>query len=199
MTQFADTRLARMLEQGRLTVTVKSLKTGEHISLKFAAKAKVDGSWKSVPFVDASHVFVNKASDWTYRVGTYRPDVAVFSPANHVDAAFVFAATQVLDAAFGTPTHPLAEITESDNCGRCSRQLTDPESIARGIGPECLGKITGSKHYVSPDAPVPAVAASPEQLMLESIEAEEARLVHKAAFAALEAEQEKQAFLNDPH
>lgn len=32
-------------------------------------------------------------------------------------------------------------IMHSGRCGRCCRLLTTPESIARGIGPECLSKM----------------------------------------------------------
>lgn len=32
------------------------------------------------------------------------------------------------------------EFLPSGNCCRCGRQLTTPESIAAGIGPECAGK-----------------------------------------------------------
>lgn len=30
-----------------------------------------------------------------------------------------------------------AEVWHEGRCGRCGRALTDPESIARGLGPEC--------------------------------------------------------------
>ncbi len=33
------------------------------------------------------------------------------------------------------------EIYHEGNCGRCGRQLTVPESIVSGFGPECLKKI----------------------------------------------------------
>jgi len=36
--------------------------------------------------------------------------------------------------------HP-AELWHEGRCCRCGRTLTVPESIARGIGPECLGKM----------------------------------------------------------
>lgn len=32
-----------------------------------------------------------------------------------------------------------------ERCGKCGRELTDPVSIERGLGPECFGKATGSK------------------------------------------------------
>lgn len=33
----------------------------------------------------------------------------------------------------------------SGNCGFCGRKLTDPESVKRGIGPDCLGKLAVTK------------------------------------------------------
>src|ERR1700752_4765990 len=36
---------------------------------------------------------------------------------------------------------PKAEIWHEGTCGRCARPLTDPQSIARGIGPECASKM----------------------------------------------------------
>jgi hypothetical protein len=32
------------------------------------------------------------------------------------------------------------EVWHSGTCGRCGRELTDPESIQRGLGPVCAGK-----------------------------------------------------------
>lgn len=33
------------------------------------------------------------------------------------------------------------EFWHEGRCARCNRRLTDPESIARGFGPECAGKV----------------------------------------------------------
>ena len=33
------------------------------------------------------------------------------------------------------------EVWHEGRCGRCARRLTVPESIERGIGPECAGKV----------------------------------------------------------
>jgi len=39
------------------------------------------------------------------------------------------------------PLHQDMAIYHEGTCGRCGRQLTDPESIVRGFGPECIKKI----------------------------------------------------------
>jgi hypothetical protein len=36
---------------------------------------------------------------------------------------------------------PKIEIWHSGRCGRCGKKLTVPESIERGIGPDCAGKL----------------------------------------------------------
>lgn len=39
---------------------------------------------------------------------------------------------------------PHMEIRHEGSCGRCGRKLTVPESIDRGIGPECFGRMVVS-------------------------------------------------------
>jgi hypothetical protein len=60
---------------------------------------------------------------------------------------------------------------EEARCGKCGRALTDPVSIARGIGPECYGASTGSAHETkvrpekkSSPAPSAPVADTPPYL-----------------------------------
>jgi hypothetical protein len=38
---------------------------------------------------------------------------------------------------------------EAARCKKCGRMLRDPESIARGMGPECAGSHGGRKKYYS--------------------------------------------------
>jgi hypothetical protein len=38
---------------------------------------------------------------------------------------------------------------EITRCKKCGRMLRDPESIARGMGPECAGHTGGRKKYSS--------------------------------------------------
>ena len=40
----------------------------------------------------------------------------------------------------GQPVEPQAEFWHEGRCCRCNRALTDPESIAAGIGPVCAGR-----------------------------------------------------------
>lgn len=37
---------------------------------------------------------------------------------------------------------PDCEVWHEDRCGRCGRRLTTPESVASGLGPECM-RLTG--------------------------------------------------------
>jgi hypothetical protein len=37
--------------------------------------------------------------------------------------------------------HEQVEVHHCGTCGRCARKLTDPESIKRGIGPECIKRV----------------------------------------------------------
>jgi hypothetical protein len=62
-----------------------------------------------------------------------------------VDAAV--AAAKWLDIGHNVSMMPY-EFREESFCGKCGRTLTDPESIDRGIGPECMRQQTSSHHQV---------------------------------------------------
>jgi len=143
----AQHRAGVMLAAGQLTLTVTSKVTGEHITIKATCKARIDGAWKRVPFAEATHVFFAvPSSTWGDRVGTFRPNTGYFYEDERADPKRVWAAIAALKFACTGEMHLQAEYAEADKCGRCGRELTDPESIARGIGPECYGQMTGSSH-----------------------------------------------------
>lgn len=143
MTPDQTTRMGRMLAAGTVTVTVTSAKTGKHISVRIDCCRRTD-RWERVPFAQASHVFINEEPQGT-RIGTFYPRDGVWRPARgFVDPALDWAATHSLRAAMGDAA-PQARFQESNQCGRCRRDLSDPVSIERGIGPECWGKLTGSR------------------------------------------------------
>lgn len=146
----ADTRAQRMLHAGRVDVTVTSKVTGRHITIQFKAKRQAaPGSarrWESVGYDDATHLFISAGQH--DRVGTYYPRSGKFYEADHADPARVWAALNALAWIADGGEHDQAEFVEESHCGRCGRELTDPVSIERGIGPECYGKLTGSQHQV---------------------------------------------------
>ena len=152
-----DRRAGRMLSRGRLTATVTSHKTGQHITIH----AKCCTNDKDAPYGKKwpgcskrrnqprpTHVFLTAGEH--DKVGTFYPQTGKFYADRNADPARVYAAKLVLmyateDTAFQS------EVVESDNCGKCGRTLTDPVSIARGIGPECYGQETGSSHELKND------------------------------------------------
>jgi len=153
-------RAARMMEQGRVTVTFRS-PTGSHITITAKAKAPRENGqgWTTVPLAEARVVYfeVPNETGWNDRVAKMTRNGGFVAEAN-ADPARVFCAKQLVRFLGGLETPTSLEIFEEDRCGRCGRQLTDPVSIERGIGPECYGKCTGSQHQVKGEAAAPAAA-----------------------------------------
>jgi hypothetical protein len=46
---------------------------------------------------------------------------------------------------------------EKARCIKCGRPLRDPESIARGMGPECAGESRGAAGNIAPEFTAAAV------------------------------------------
>jgi hypothetical protein len=133
-----------MLAGGQLTLTITSLASGEHMTLTYRSKTRTDGGWNSARLEDASFCFVGLHST-RERIGTYYPKTGTFRAVQGADPRMVWGAMAGLLAASGKP-HAQARFQEESRCGICSRELTDPVSIDRGIGPECYAKQTGSQH-----------------------------------------------------
>ena len=56
------------------------------------------------------------------------------------------------------------EKSNGTRCSECNRMLTDPKSIANGIGPICIQKVQVNNHaldsFVNPEAPETEVSPS---------------------------------------
>jgi len=143
-----QTLAGRMLAAGQLTVTTTSERTGEHITIKLVCKQKTsNGGWARATFAEATHVFASVPStDWSDRVGTFYPRTGIWYDADGADSARSWTAQKVIGFAASAVSPAHARMDVASRCGRCGRELTDPESIARGIGPECIGILTGSRH-----------------------------------------------------
>lgn len=125
---------------GRAKVTVVSLKTGARFTYKVVAKSAEDYHTQyptKLYFVSvlcgpdngADYSFLGTIfQDGTYRHSS-RSNVSLNAPS-----------AQAWCWLWMNITSEKAEVWHSGECGRCGRELTDPESIARGLGPTCAEK-----------------------------------------------------------
>lgn len=123
---------------GKATVTLKSEKTGEHLTYQVR-------KWKKAKNGTLHFVSVRTGNDFA-DVGVVR-DSNSFSRGNKADLEFddkrVKGFRWFFDHLRQHQLPPKCEVWHEGQCGRCGRPLTDPESIERGIGPDCLAKMGG--------------------------------------------------------
>jgi hypothetical protein len=137
--ELAQTPMGQALMAGKLVATVIG-STG-HVTIRANCKAKVNNRWQTVPFTEATHVFLAvPAADGGFadKVGTYYPQgkhEGLFWSDRSADACRIKAALYVLNAAAkrNSGTH----VMQSTYCFRCGKELTEPESIKLGFGPTC--------------------------------------------------------------
>lgn len=143
------------LEHGRALVTVRSFKTGKHVTILFTGrKAKPGGGYVSRATsegrvglgtgADVIEVRDTLADYPDNYVGRLYTDSAEWRAGKAANGARVYAAEKVLAYALGQAALA-SDIFLATQCGRCGKQLTDPVSVERGLGPECFGVATGSK------------------------------------------------------
>jgi hypothetical protein len=144
-----QTRESVMVAAGRCQL---ALTTDEGVTLyvKIEAKAKdLPGSSKrytAVPLEDATHVFISEKGYGTQRLGTYYPAKGRFYEDIDPQSPHMQALRAVESYLRGEDLPvPFVSIEAESRCGLCGRELTDPVSIKRGIGPECAAKPTGTK------------------------------------------------------
>lgn len=145
--------LAFGLLAGRACATVRSRRTGEHITVQARCRRKTDSGWERATLDDATHVFV----DVPAAEGGRGDKIATYYPTGrqagnlwidlNADRARAWAAIFVLRSAAGRPVQEdQAEIFLSEHCLLCDRELTHPESVQRHVGPECYGKALEAEH-----------------------------------------------------
>jgi hypothetical protein len=141
------------LAAGRLVATVVSQKTGQHITIRLTCKRPPRGEekrWRVCPFEQAQRVFADIPRGTSLLTGespgVYIPAEGVFRETRGADKARVWATLFALKTAAGIERTSDATVLHQVNCLHCGRALTDPESIARGLGPDCYGKLTSSRH-----------------------------------------------------
>ena len=178
-----ETRMGRMLAAGRLTATMRSKRTGDHLTLTFQSKAKIDGKWKNASFAEATHVFIQQGpGGWgSTKLGTYYPPTGKLY-LDTDDKAWSFAVLNTLTSAMSAlQDTEKFELQESNQCGTCGKALTDPVSIERGIGPTCYGAETGSHHSTKADREQVPPTPEPKPYHEQYAEAAEEAQRHSAA------------------
>lgn len=151
-------RLKAALETGgRAVVSVRSKKTGAHVTVCFVAKKKeADGRGYvsratiegRVGLKEADVVFVDDPTlDWEDgKVGGFYLGTGEWKPEKDADPARVWAAEKAFSWAHGSfDLDEKAEVFMELSCSFCGKPLTDPVSVERGVGPDCWGRHTGSK------------------------------------------------------
>ena len=139
LTPNAATREGRMLGAGSLIATVTSKRTGQHVTLRLRATAKRERAprWPTMPWERATHVFVEGYDHES--IGKYRRADGILYFERFATPAERWATTATLR--FVCDDLPLFEtqavLSAADICGACGRELTSPESLERGLGPEC--------------------------------------------------------------
>lgn len=129
----------KFITAGKAVFTVKSLKSGEHITFKVKKSKKPAGP---------SH-FVTVRDD-ADGIGSYSYLGVLWNGAefNHGvrsllahDSKYANAARWLFSNLKQNQLPARCEFWHEGKCGRCGRALTHPESIASGIGPECKSKM----------------------------------------------------------
>jgi hypothetical protein len=144
-----------LTEGGRAVCTVRSRVTGKHVTVRLSAKKRAADGWVSratvagrVGIGDATAIFAED-TDLEYpenRIGSFYFKSGEWRAEEDADPARVWAAEKLLYWALsGFDLDEYAEIFLAAECVYCGRPLTDPESVERGIGPECFGRSTKSK------------------------------------------------------
>lgn len=133
---------------GNARLTLVSVKTGQRYTfkIKLAPGSAANKPWFVSVLTgqdnEASYTFVGCIWKKTLSGGNFYHEYQHGSKSKITHAApsakaFAWFFTQLFD--IGHIPDQL-EVWHEGTCGRCGRALTVPESIARGIGPECFAK-----------------------------------------------------------
>lgn len=121
---------------GNATITLQSGKSGNHYTYKITKHKDNDNLF----FVKLLHGPDNE-EDYQY-IGCYYSDTEYFNPCKTWKERLSFTWPPALRAIkyFFEKIDCVPDnliVYHEGRCGRCGRKLTTPESIERGLGPEC--------------------------------------------------------------
>jgi len=119
---------------GNATLTLKSEKTGVHFT--YRVRASEDGKVSFVSLMNGP----DNEKNYSY-LGTIRDGIFAHGAKSKIgaDAPSAKAFTWFHNHLKSSTVPAQLQVWHEGRCGRCGRKLTHPESIERGIGPECAG------------------------------------------------------------
>lgn len=137
MTELTKEHIPAYTLAGNATITLQSGATGQHFTYKIKKHKDKDCLY----FINLLHGPDNE-NDYQY-IGCYYSDTEYFHPAQPWKDRIKMAWPKSLRAIsfFFEKLHNVPanlHVYHEGRCGRCGRKLTTPESIIRGLGPECM-------------------------------------------------------------
>ena len=136
----------RFVHAGKARVTLRSVKTGTRYTYRVTkvrnAPNRFFVSLLTGPDNGASYSYIGLLENKQFRLTKNSQMNDDSGPVK----AFRFMCTQVLE---NEKMPDQLEVWHEGRCGRCGRALTVPESIERGIGPECWIKMSSPSKWAS--------------------------------------------------
>ena len=124
---------------GRAIFTIQNEKTGNRFTFKVRLAPdtyKGQQTWFVSSLADSDNEGFYRYIG-CIRAGTYRASNNLLTG---MDRAYKAAGWFFPRLLAQHPLPPEVEVHHANRCGRCGRLLTTPESILRGLGPECAEK-----------------------------------------------------------
>ena len=127
---------------GNAIVTLTSEKTGKHFTFKIKEKKEEGLAGRNLSFVRVLAGPDNTSFDESLHIG-FIPSIGcklIAGKKGKPDAPSFKALAWVLNHLEAGVFPANCKIQHEGRCSMCSRRLTDPVSIERGVGPECFSK-----------------------------------------------------------
>lgn len=132
---------------GKATVTIESLKTGAHYTFQINKAddgevwfvSVLSGPSNETDFTYMGILFGTAQKTWFGHNGT---EFRLTKKSRYTDDATCVRGFRFFWRFIEAGVMPQdMQVRHSGHCGRCGRTLTTPESLDRGIGPECANKL----------------------------------------------------------
>ena len=152
---------------GKGIITVRSVKSGKHFTFKIGKPSRVDGP--QILFV--SLLIGRENFEYLGHLGVAGMS---FTTSGKTTATIVTAG-KAFEFLIGClkrgALHADLEVSHEGRCGCCGKRITNPESLAAGIGPECMKSLGGTAPKLARkptvQAPDPFVVAAQERVARE--------------------------------